>query len=91
MMELNASILDYLGKYEDGIIASIGIMYNDSFYNGIFYYTSNKMILTIDEKLIELIGDVELHEDYVPLMESLINRAEPYSDLIISIKDYNPY
>ncbi len=89
-MKITASVLDYLGKYEGGILTSIGLMYESKFYNAIFYYTDDKMIITIDEKLMDEIGDIELNEDYVPLMESIINIVDPYESIITELKDYDP-
>lgn len=89
-MELIPSILDYLGKYENGVLVSIGITYQDKFYESIFYYTEDKMIITIDEPLREIIGDIEFRPDYVEFMESLINMVEPYQSVINDLKEYNP-
>lgn len=84
------SVLDYLGKYENGILVSIGITYQDKFYQSIFYYTEDKMIITIDEPLRDLIGDIEYHPNYVEFMETIINMVEPYHDIINDMKEYNP-
>ena len=50
---ITASILDYLGKFEGGILVSVGLMYEVNFYNVIFYYTSDKMIITTDDNFKE--------------------------------------
>ena len=85
-----ASILDYLGKYEGGILVSVGLMCEDNFYNGIFYYTSDKMIITVDDLFRQTVGEIEETEDYLTLMESIINMVEPYENIIDDLKDYEP-
>lgn len=87
---ITASILDYLGKYEGGILVSVGLMCEGSFYNGIFFYTSDKMIITVDDLFRQTHGEIELNESYLPLMESLINMVEPYENIIGDLKDYEP-
>ena len=47
---ITASVLDYIGKYEGGILVSVGLMHDNKFHNGIFYYTENKMIITIEDR-----------------------------------------
>ena len=87
-MKITASVLDYMGKYEGGILTSIGLMYQQKFYNAIFYYTSDKMIITVDESLSNEIGNIEEIDDYIPLMESIIHMVEPYEKIINELKDY---
>ena len=87
---ITASILDYLGKFEGGILVSVGLMYEGNFYNGIFYYTSDKMIITTDDNFKEKVGEIEMLEDYYSLMESIINMVEPYENIIGDLKDYEP-
>ena len=86
-MKIKASILDYIGKYEGGILTSVGLMLEGEFYDAIFYYTQNKMIITINEDMRNKIGDIELHEDYVPLMESIINKVDPYEEMVNKLND----
>jgi hypothetical protein len=87
---IKPSILDYLGKYENGILVSVGLMYEGNFYNGIFYYTVDKMIITPDDNFTETVGEIELLEDYLELMETIINMVEPYENIIGDLKDYEP-
>lgn len=86
-MKLTASIIDYIGTYQGGILTSVGLMFENKFYDAIFYYTENKMIINIDDSLKEKIGDIELHEDYVELMENIINKVDPYDEIIKDLKE----
>lgn len=87
-MEITTSVIDYLGKYEGGILVSVGLMYKEEFFNSIFYYTEDKMIINVDEKIIEKIGCyIEEHPEYYTLMEDLINKVDPYETIIDKIED----
>jgi hypothetical protein len=82
-MEIKASILDYLGKYENGILVSVGLMYKEKFYNSIFYYTENQMIINVEEKMTKDMGyEIEQHKDYLPLLKSIIEKCEPFEEVI---------
>jgi hypothetical protein len=87
-MEITASIIDYLGKYEGGILVSVGLMYKDEFFNSIFYYTDDKMIINVDDKMIQKMGHfIEEHTEYYTLMEDIINKVEPYELLIEQLEE----
>lgn len=87
-MEITASILDYLGKYDDGIIVSIGLMYNCKYYDAIFFYTVNKMIITVDQSMIDdMKCQIEQHKDYVELMKSIILKCEPFPTIYEQLED----
>lgn len=87
-MKISASVIDYLGKYEGGVLVSVSLMYDGVCHDGIFYYTNDKMIINIDESLSEIIGNIELYDDYIPLMESIINIVEPYDNIINTLSEY---
>lgn len=87
-MEITASILDYLGKYEGGILVSVGLMYNQKFYNSIFYYTSNKMIINVEEKMTQDMNcEIEEHKDYLSLLKSIISMCDPHENLINQLEE----
>ena len=87
-MEITASIIDYLGKYEGGILVSVGLMYKEEFFNSIFYYTDDKMIINVDDKMIQKMDHfIEEHPEYYTLMEDIINKVEPYESIINKIED----
>lgn len=87
---ISASIIDYLGKYENGIIVSLSLLLENTYHNAIFYYTSDKMIITVDDSLNDILNnDIQNTDHYIPLMESIINMVQPYDEIINDIKDYN--
>lgn len=87
-MKITASIIDYLGKYEGGILVSIGLMCNEEeYHDAIFYYTEDQMIINPDEEFKEKWGDIENTDIYFALMESLINQVKPYEDIWETLED----
>jgi len=87
---ISASIIDYLGKYENGIIVPLSLSIENTYHNAIFYYTDDKMIITVDDSLNKILNDdIQNTEYYIPLMESIINTVQPYDVVIKDIKDYN--
>lgn len=83
-MKFSPSLIEYIGEHEGGILASIGLMYEGKFYDSIFYYTDSEMLLTISEELETIIGKIEENEDYLGLMEKIINIVDPYENIINS-------
>lgn len=85
-MEITASILDYIGKYEGGILVSVGLMYKDKYYNSIFYYTSDEMIINVEESMTKDMGcEIEMHNDYLELLKSILGQCEPFNEIINSL------
>lgn len=85
---MKASIIDYLGKYEGGILVNINLMFNEEYFDAIFYYTSDKMIITVEDSFIEKWGPIEMTNEYLGLMESIINMVESYESIIDQLGDY---
>ncbi len=75
-------IIEYLGKYEDGVIALISLKYEDSYYDATFFYKDEYVALTIDEDLESIIGVVEEWEGYNDLVINIMNKVIPYDEII---------
>jgi hypothetical protein len=75
-------IIEYLGKFEDGVLALISLNYEDEYYDATFFYKENFVTLTIDEKLEEIIGEVEEWSGYNNLVLELMKRVVPYDEII---------
>lgn len=86
---ITASVIDYLGKYEGGVLVSIGLMMGKDYYDAIFYYTETQMIINTNEEMKEVIGDIEEHPSYYQLMESLINMVTPYEEIYDTLENYS--
>ena len=87
-MEITASILDYIGKYEGGILVSVGLMLNENFYNAMFYYTSDEMIINVEESMTKDMGcEIEFHKDYLELLKSILSQCEPFENIINQLEE----
>ena len=63
-------------------------MMDGDFYEGMFYYTADKMLLTVDEPMIKKMGMfIEEREDYVEIMRSIISSVEPYDSIVDKLSE----
>lgn len=87
-MEITASVLDYIGKYEGGILVSVGLMFNEKYYNSIFYYTSDEMIINVEESMTKEMGfEIELHKHYLDLLKSILQQCDLYENIIDKLEE----
>ena len=75
-------IIEYLGKFEDGVLALISLNYENEYYDATFFYKEDFVTLTIDEKLEEIIGEIEEWTGYNNLVLELMKRVVPYDEII---------
>jgi hypothetical protein len=75
-------IIEYLGKFEDGVLALISLNYENEYYDATFFYKEDFVTLTIDEKLEEIIGEVEEWPGYNNLVLELMKKVVPYDEII---------
>ncbi len=88
---MNVDIIEYLGKFEEGIIVSLSIEMNGEYYSANFYYKEQLLALSVDEKMEEKIGcAIEDWKGYDALMSYIMIKVVPYSELITRIDDFNP-
>jgi hypothetical protein len=90
-MDIKFDILDYLGKYDDGVIVILSMLYDGEWYEASFYYKEDLVSLTPDEKLEEKLGcQIEDWEDYTKLMLDIIKKLVPYEQIINQVDNLNP-
>lgn len=91
MEGVNIDIIDYLGKYEEGVFTVISLGYEEEWYEAIFYYKEGLLALTPDERFEEKIGcPVEDWNRYEELMYNVIKKVVPYEQIINQVGDFNP-
>lgn len=87
-MEIKVSILDYLGKIEEGIVVLVSFVYLGKYYEGMFIYTSEQIVLTVDDSLEKVIeSKIEDYKDYQDILRFLIRNVVPWSEMITRIDD----
>jgi hypothetical protein len=75
-------IIEYLGKFEDVVLALISLNYENEYYDATFFYKEDFVTLTIDEKLEEIIGEIEEWPGYDNIVLELMKRVVPYDEII---------
>ena len=75
-------IIEYLGKYEDGVLVLISLNYEDNYYDTTFYYKDNFVTLTIDDDLEEILGQIELWSGYNNLVLDIMKKVIPADEIL---------
>ena len=87
-IKITADIVDYLGKYEDGVLVLLSIGYKDEYTEGTLYYSDKMLALTVDESIENDLGSpIELWAGYKDLLVSILKRVVPYSEIINRLDD----
>ena len=87
-ISIKADIMDYLGKYENGVLVLLSVNYNNKFSEGTLYYSDKMLALTVDEKIEEELGQsIELWDGYRDLLISILKKVVPYDEMINRLDD----
>ena len=82
-IEITADILDYLGKYENGVLVLLTIGYKGQFTEGTIYYSNEALALTVDESIEQDLGmKIEFWDGYRDLVISILKKVVPYNEII---------
>jgi hypothetical protein len=80
---MTADILDYLGKYENGVLVLLSIGYKGEFSEGTIYYSNEMLSLNVDESIEEDLGmKIEFWDGYRDLLISILKKVVPYNEII---------
>ncbi len=81
-MEIKADIVDYMGKYESGVLVLINLNIDGKFYEGALFYSDKELVLTPDEQVEKVIGmEIELWDGYKTLLENILKKLIPYEEI----------
>ena len=87
-MKVKTDIVDYMGKYETGILVLINVSVDDKFYEGTLFYSDKDIVLTVDDSIEEKLGtQIELWDGYKDLLQSLLSKLIPYEEISKRIDD----
>lgn len=90
MEEVKFDIIDYIGKLSGAIFVSITINYKDVYYDAVFCYKEDVLIITVDEKLENEWGcSVEEWPGYQKLLLDVNKKVVPYNEMIGRINDFD--
>jgi len=88
MDKFNMSILEYLGRLEDGVLVLLSIIYEDVYYEATYFYTSAKIVLTVDDSLTEKLGyNITEDKEYPTLISNIINKVVSYDKIYSKIHE----
>jgi hypothetical protein len=89
-IKITADIVDYLGKYEDGVLVLLSIGYKEVYTEGTLYYSDKMLALTVDESIENDLGSpIELWSGYKDFLVSILKRVVPYNEIINRLDDVN--
>jgi hypothetical protein len=86
MYKFEPIILFYKGRYEKGIIVNISIKFEDIYYDSLYYYDNEYILLTVPDELeIKLGYSIKEDDDYLQLMLELKSLVDPFDQIIESL------
>lgn len=80
-MIIKADIVDYMGKYENGVLVLLSINCDGSFSEGTVFYTEDNLVLTVDQSVEDKVGPIEEWSGYKDLLESIFKKLIPCSEI----------
>ena len=87
-IKITADIVDYLGKFDNGVLVLLSLNCNDSFTEATLYYSDKILVLTVDESVEkEIKSPSELWPGYRELLISILKRVVPYNEIINRLDD----
>jgi hypothetical protein len=94
-VNVDVSIIKYLGKVESGIITLITLKFikENVAFDATFYYTEDRLLLTVPPEVEEVYGHIEKHPYYEEIIRICLKKVVPYDKMIDSIDplDVKPY
>jgi hypothetical protein len=88
---VDVSISQYLGKFHNGILCSVSIIIDTIYYDAIFFYTNEDVVLTLSEELEQIMGNGPIHENelYKEILSGLIQKKIPYSQISTMVDEFD--
>ena len=93
-MEIKADIVDYMGKYSDGVLVLLSVMCDGDYSEATLFYNENDILLTVDRSVEDKIGCmIEQWTGYRKLLESIFVRLVPVAEIRgrIDVVDFGDY
>lgn len=82
-VKITADIVDYLGKFENGVLVLLSIGYMGTFTEGVFWYSNENISLEVNNDIEnDLDMPIEAWDGYLELIESILKKVVPYNEII---------
>ena len=75
------SVLEYLGKVDEGILVLLSVTHEKKYYESTFFYDDKSLILTISDELEEVVGDIKKHPEYFDCLRDILRRVVPFNEM----------
>jgi hypothetical protein len=89
MDKIEPSILEYLGKFEQGILVLISLTVGKEYYEGTFYYDQENIVLTISEDMEAKYGDIKKNPQYRAILGTILKKIVPFSEMYNRLDSVN--
>ena len=89
VFDFQFSVVEYLGKLENGVLVIIGINYKKGYFEGTFFYTDKDMVFTISDDLKSVVGEIKDHPQYLEFIRKILRLVVPYNEIYNSIDQVN--
>jgi hypothetical protein len=88
---MTVDVIDYIGKFQNGILVLISLGYEFEYYEATFYYEKNVLALTPVSELEEILGCyIEEWSGYESLIDDILKKVIPYDEMFNRIDEFNP-
>lgn len=88
---MKVDIIDYLGRYKNGILVLLSLGYENEFHEATFYYDANYLFITIDADLEKKIGTpIEKWIGYQKLVDDILSKIVPFEEIVNKLNYFNP-
>lgn len=86
-MEINITILEYIGRLGPGVVAQLSILHSEKIYSGMVFYTEEHLVIEIERTLTSVIGNIEEHKEYDDIVIYLKDNLEDYTKIAPMLVD----
>lgn len=89
-MELTVDIIDYLGRFGNGIMVLLNISIDEEYTEAVLFYNNETIALTVAQSVEEILGStIEEWEGYREMLEFLFSRLVPCSEIYNSLDEFD--
>ena len=81
MKTFDFSVLEYLGKVEDGVLVLLSVIHEKKYYEATFFYDDKNIILTISDDLENVVGDIKKHPQYFDCLRDILRKVVPFNEM----------
>lgn len=81
------SVLEYLGKVGNGVLALVSVVHDGEYYEATYFYTESEGVLTLSEELEQRLGEMEDRPTTDELVSMVGRKVVPFGQIYKRIDD----